>query len=512
MNQMELLIGLDAISSYRRLAYTPWHAIAEFVDNSTQAYFDNINILNKEFEKEKTKTLLVAITYDRDDEILRVVDNSIGMSYEDLTRAMHVGLRPVNTSGRSKYGMGLKTAACWIGNKWTIRTKKLGEELEHKIEVDVKEIANGNADLHYNSKSGRPIRDHYTIIEIFDHNRKFQGRTLFKIKDYLRSMYREDFRNETLILEWQGERLSWQEPEMLVAPDGTFYKKDFQFRIDQKEVKGWVGILERGSRADAGFSIIHSGRVVKGWPDSWRPSSLFGQIQGSNDLINQRLVGEIHLDSFEISHTKDDILWLGSQEEDIEKKLLETCGDYKEYAKIPKKKRDEGRGPTEIEITAAIEEIREELESSEMVDKIELINIPPKEVIEMTKNKLLEDVKESREESFIANVGTLIVKVYIEDLSISDPYVLVESTMNSEVLAIINSMHPHWILLKESEGVANYLRHCVYDGIAEWNARKKTSDIDPDTIKMFKDQLLRVSFEIEKHDRKGLEINKNTTL
>lgn len=34
-------IGFDAITSYKRLAYTPWHAIAEFVDNSTQSYFNN---------------------------------------------------------------------------------------------------------------------------------------------------------------------------------------------------------------------------------------------------------------------------------------------------------------------------------------------------------------------------------------------------------------------------------------------------------------------------------------
>lgn len=39
----------------------------------------------------------------------------------------------------------------------------------------------------------------------------------------------------------------------------------------------------------------------------------------------------------------------------------------------------------------------------------------------------------------------------------------------------------------------------MYDAIAEWQARKKTSRIDPDTIKLLKDQLLRVSLEIERH-------------
>jgi hypothetical protein len=44
-----------------------------------------------------------------------------------------------------------------------------------------------------------------------------------------------------------------------------------------------------------------------------------------------------------------------------------------------------------------------------------------------------------------------------------------------------------------------YLRHCTYDGVAEWQARSKASRIDPDTIKLLKDKLLRVPFEIEKH-------------
>jgi hypothetical protein len=51
--------------------------------------------------------------------------------------------------------------------------------------------------------------------------------------------------------------------------------------------------------------------------------------------------------------------------------------------------------------------------------------------------------------------------------------------------------------LKGSDGVLNYLRHCVYDGIAEWKAIHKAAGLNPDTIKILKDQLLRVPFEIE---------------
>ena len=59
------------------------------------------------------------------------------------------------------------------------------------------------------------------------------------------------------------------------------YVKEFVFKVNGKEVKGIVGILAKGSRSMAGFSILHRGRVVKGWPESWRPASVDGFSQPS---------------------------------------------------------------------------------------------------------------------------------------------------------------------------------------------------------------------------------------
>src|SRR5690242_4045108 len=136
---IQLRVGLDVISSYKRLAYTPWHAIAEFVDNSTQSYFNNEDVLWPLMRKVGTR-LTVSIAYDRESEIFRISDNAMGMSFDELQSGLTVAQPPLRTDGRSKYGMGLKTAACWLGNKWTVRTKRLGETLEHRVEVDVARI------------------------------------------------------------------------------------------------------------------------------------------------------------------------------------------------------------------------------------------------------------------------------------------------------------------------------------------------------------------------------------
>ncbi|HET7569927.1 MAG TPA: ATP-binding protein [Gammaproteobacteria bacterium] len=498
---LELKIGLDSITSYRRLAYSPWHAIAEFVDNATQSYFNCRQELDDALARENER-LEVRIVYERDNGgLLRVFDNAMGMSYEELERALHVGLPPENTSGRSKYGMGLKTAASWIGNIWSVRTKKLGETVEHQVTIDVDVVSKGgNGALPYSATEGVDPGKHYTILEIRKHNRIFQGRTLGKIKDYLRSMYRVDLRSNGLVLEWQHEPLEWVDFPMLADRDGNEYRKDFSFDVNGSKVDGWVGILKRGSRANAGFSVLHCGRVVRGWPDAWRPSSLYGQIHGSNDLTNQRLVGEINLDAFEVSHTKDDILWLGDEEERVEEELYKHCSYYREIAKKPWKETDDGRGPSQSDVDVAVDEFRKELESPEMLDRLEISEvIPPYEVVRGSLERITKSTVD-RPTTFGANIGDLAVKGYIEgDLSTNDPYVVIDTAAADHVIVLINKAHPHWAHLKGSDGVLNYLRECTYDGIAEWRARQKAGRVDPDTIKLLKDQLLRVPFEIEMH-------------
>ena len=503
---MQLQLGLEVIHSYKRLSYTPWHAIAELVDNATQSYLNSRKVLDEALAASDDK-MTVGIVYDHSDKgMLRVSDNAMGMSADELRKALIVGIPPANTSGRSKYGMGMKTASCWIGNEWTVRTKKLGETQEHTISIDVEKVGSGNNDLPHSIAEGKPEEAHYTVIEIRDHNKRFQGRTLGKIRDFLRSMYRQDLRNGVVAIEWQGTPLQWDDSDyqFLRAPDGTAYKKNFEFSIDGKDVYGWVGVLERGSRAKAGFSILHADRVVRGWPDSWRPESLYGQLQGSNDLINQRLIGEIHLDAFEVSHTKDDILWFGDDEDAVQISLKKFCSDYAVVAKTRRKGSDDDRGPSETETQAAIDELVTELSSPELKDIVILRPVPPPEAVDKALVPLKEAIS-AREPTFRSMVAQVEVLGYlVNDGSLNDPYVVVDSTGGEKVMIGINTQHPHWKQLLGSEGVLNYLRHCIFDGIAEWKARHKASRLDPDTIKLLKDDLLRLPLEIEMHQNEAI--------
>ena len=512
-HKMEFTIGLNSISSYKRLSYTAWHALAEFVDNSTQSYFDNRESLDRLQGDDALTPLKVSIDYSRKKDsfegIITITDNAMGMSAEELERAMQVARPPANTTGRSRYGMGLKTAACWMGNKWKVKTKKLGHTVEYRIEVNVDMIANEENELDLIREENRPVHEHYTVVEITDHNQVFHTRTISKIKDFLSSMYREDFRQGILTLSFGEETLSWKldnENQFLTSREGKLYRKEFRFPVVTEEkgsryVFGWVGILKSGSRARAGFSVLHAKRVIQGYPDSWRPTSLYGQIQGSNDLINQRLIGEIHLDNFEVSHTKDQIVWLDDEDEQVNIGLRRECGEFREIARQHRKKDDDQRGPTEVMVDTAISQLKNELASKQLRLWVSSDLLLTNDIIRKSKETYVNAVVNKITVTFTAQVtDELLVRGYVEEMSVNDPYLAIDRPTRGKLDVIINKAHLHWYQLKDTDAVLNFLRHCVYDGIAEYRAQDRSAlslEILPDTIKLLKDKLLRIPFEIE---------------
>ncbi len=129
---MELKLGIELLDNYKRLPYKMWYAFAEFIDNSTQSYANNKAILDEVYQHENTG-LKVTITYQNGQgSFIAIDDNSIGMDDKDLESAMTIGKRPTNTSGRSRYGLGLKTASFWFGDRWEIVTKKLNHPFEYQ--------------------------------------------------------------------------------------------------------------------------------------------------------------------------------------------------------------------------------------------------------------------------------------------------------------------------------------------------------------------------------------------
>jgi hypothetical protein len=505
MEELNIEFTPDLISSYKRLSYKIWYALAEYVDNSTQAYENNKAILDEKYLLEDSK-LQVFINYyrgkDINEDYFEITDNSIGMSTDDLRRAFKIGLPPDIDTGRSKYGLGMKTASFWLGDEWTIETKKLGESYSSALTLNLQSIANGTLKLNIETEESSTEK-HYTNIKIYNLHRRFKGMTISKIKRFLASIYRFDLVKNRMDLYWNNEKLEWSdfvEDDFIKNSEQMPLKRSFDFLINQKRVHGWAGILTDGSRNKGGFSLIKHERVIQSPPNGYKPESIFGEQEGgSNDLINQRLVGEIYLDDFEVSHTKDSILWQGSEEEDLDDEIFKEIGDFKKEAIKFRKRGVDERGPSEEEINIAIDEITKELNSTEVADTLFAMELPSDEIITLS-NTQLEEVTKSNVDPIIAKLNHLTVKLYVDDtMSINDPYVINNSTSDKDIIIIIvNKNHPFWNELGDSRGVLNYLRQCVYDGVSEWKAFFINSSIKPDTIKYIKDDLLRVPFNIEK--------------
>ena len=330
-------------ATYKNIRYDPWTAIAEFVDNSTQSYYDN----KERLENTKYwKGLEVDIEYSNDESCgdkLIIRDNAFGMDFNDFQRAIILDSRPAKTS-RSEFGMGLKTAACWFGTCWSVETAALGSGIKYRTEVDVNHLATyKNEELVVEEIPCHPS-EHGTTITIWNLNRKLSGRQIGKTKDQLRGIYRTDIRSGDVCIRYNSEALEYIDPKLLTETlsDGTekIWRKDidftFEFNGEMKRVYGFIGLLDEGSTSKAGFTLIRFGRViVGGYGGAYRPEEIFDT---SNSYVYQRLFGELNLDGWRVTQTKDAFDLYGGLEDILIEKLLDECLEFKQKAKTYRKR------------------------------------------------------------------------------------------------------------------------------------------------------------------------------
>lgn len=136
-------------------------------------------------------------------------------------------------------------------------------------------------------------------------------------------------RDGSMELRLQGEPLIYNSPELLRAPrfDDPFghaveWRKELSLTVKgDRHIWGWAGILSKGSATNAGFALFRRNRLIEGsYGEAYRPALLF---HASSSFIYQRLTGELNLEGFRVSFTKDCIQWDGL-EDDILRELRDT--------------------------------------------------------------------------------------------------------------------------------------------------------------------------------------------
>jgi hypothetical protein len=317
--------GVSILSVLRHLNYKPWFAMAEFVDNSLQSFLSHADTL-KRIEGDAFK-LKVNIERDPADETrISIRDNAAGIHESEYPRAFRPAAIPPDRSGLSEFGMGMKSAACWFAPRWTVRTSALGEPREKTVTFDIGTIVRDDLEELQVQVRDATAQTHFTEIVLQDLYNPPQGRTLNKIKEHLASIFRIFIRKGILELRFGDEVLSDTEPRVLVGP---FYKRpsepaktwrkeiDFDFGLGLR-ARGFAAIRETASTSSAGFALFRRERLIQGSADEgYRPEFVFGK---PNSYRFQRIFGELHLDGFEISHTKDGFKW--NEHEEVFLELL----------------------------------------------------------------------------------------------------------------------------------------------------------------------------------------------
>ena len=334
--------GVGILSVLRHLNYKPWFAMAEFVDNSLQSYLENRDALRRLHGDDFC--LMVEIELDRSDEMcIKIRDNAAGIASSEYGRAFRPAELPTDRTGLAEFGMGMKSAACWFAPRWKVRTTALGESVERTISFDIEMIVRDDIEELDVAESPAVPDSHFTEITLLDPYNKLQTRTGGKIKEHLASIYRIFLREGVLDLRFDGEKLVYELPAVLVqpyfkSPDETprrWYREfDFDFGLGLR-ASGFAALREVASTSTAGFALFRRKRLIEGsWDEPYRPEYIFGS---GNSYRKQRLFGEIHLEGFEVSHTKDGFKW-----EDHEQTFLEFLRDELETDAVPLLSQAEG--------------------------------------------------------------------------------------------------------------------------------------------------------------------------
>lgn len=315
LQSVKINIATNMYRTFSNLKNTVPHALAEFVDNALQSYKDNKEAL---YEIEPNYKLVVSIDIQWDEETARatkikISDNAAGINEHKYENAFMPAKTPEDNTGLNEFGMGLKTAALWLGENWVAYTKALGETVERKLVFNLNDVTANELEELPIELAEKNINEHYTIVEISDlTNNAPTKRSLDNIKRYIASIYRRSLCQNEMQIIVCGELLVFTEYPVLVAPPVSNYeaapvtwKKEVNFSFGKYKATGFIALLRDIDSTKNGFVLLRRGRVIEGAEYDGR---YFPKMSGSIGTFRyKRLFGELELEGFDVSFNKNAI-------------------------------------------------------------------------------------------------------------------------------------------------------------------------------------------------------------
>lgn len=315
ISNVDITIGANMYGRIADLPNTPSHVLAEFVDNALQSFRDrkeSLLTLSPDYR------LRIDIDFEWDEttrpKVITVTDNAGGIDAIHYEKAFKLANTPDNTQGLNEFGMGLKTAALWLGNEWSVKSSALGETTSRSISFNLdKVLADKLPHLPVRTELA-DADEHYTIVKISAPTSNAPTRrVLDKIRAELASIYRKSLRQDEADIYVDGEKLVFEETEILTAPSvknpdapAVYWRKDIDFKFGKYRATGFIGILKNINSAKNGFVLLRRGRAVYGADTDGRyfPKSLCGS---TGTFRYKRIFGELELEGFAVSFNKNDL-------------------------------------------------------------------------------------------------------------------------------------------------------------------------------------------------------------
>ena len=448
----------EMLDTFGDHGYHLWDAIFELVDNSVDSFTKHHRKLKKARPNE---TKRIDINVDNKARSVTISDNAHGMSLKELKRALIPAKANLDQDGIGKYGMGLKTAASWLGKVWTVRTKQLGSTEEYIAKVDIPSLKQSlNNFIPIKTKklgtSERIKNQSYTIIEITSGIRKYGSSTFTKSQRMLEIYYQKVVSKDFQII-WRGKSIEFEEPAVLVGkhPDGKKFKYDFKikpFKLKGQKISGRYGIYfdtklgAVGKQGPyAGVTAFWRNRVIlsKEGSTQWWPGEIFGNAAG--DLARQRVFLHLTMNDASVNSLKTDFSWVAYTHEKLEAEIIkQTKGHIKEIRDFARSVRKEKAPITDTERALLDERTRSQLES--LGPTIQQAEITAGEDADKLSKSQIKELESSDDAPYLVSIngGQPNVKFYVaKKLHPLEPFIRTHCEQE-KVEIFINAKHPFY--------------------------------------------------------------------
>ena len=315
--------------TYQNYPYKSCQVFSEYIDNAIQSFEGNKNLL---LMSDPNYKLRVDIEFDwglNEDNIVvakevTIQDNAAGMTAQQFNEAFDLADNSVHRSGMNEFGVGMKAASCWLGNKWKIETTSITDNMSRMLDVNLKYVCDNQIDELDFVESRDDSGYHGTKITISDlwKTNVLKQSDLAGLIKSIASIYRYFLRNNEIQIfigeknhPEDAEMLTFQDYEVLNAPsylqpngESIEWKKPVSYQdLQGHGITGFIALLKDTAGEKRGVVFMRNHRVVMGFdPNDRTIGKVFmGQV-GSKKY--RRVFGELELTGFDVAFGKNQII------------------------------------------------------------------------------------------------------------------------------------------------------------------------------------------------------------